>query len=653
MSVRALGEVLCLFAAVESKPGPLVQPSANPDGSGKTLRSNKFGQLRCSLMRRCCTRLSRTTGEVVNEHPSKLHLEPSSVNLLTRARRLLANRGLTDSIAFLCQRFVIPRSRLALSHRVRSAIRKRPGLALGSGTLIVKSTLDYAFPYQQRPHHLAKAFHRQGLKVVFVTPSAGYDRVAIVKEIRPGLLLTPDFEAALTAIDRPIVYTLSTDASLKRALMQAVQRKRGIIIYDYIDAMDSRISSGPLTNSRMELHLTLLREANSCVCVATSLELFQEVTRSRSDGVALVENGVDVKHFAVARCASSLRDDLRQIVFSGGPIAGYFGALAHWLDYDLIMAGASALPHWNFVLIGIDYDGSCRALNGGPKNIHVLPPIPYQDLPRNAIWFDAALIPFKINEITMATSPLKLFEYMALGLPTISTPIQESLRYKSIILARDVQAFVDGIRMARQKRVTDSYQRLLRDEASSNSWDAKASAIIRLLDQARLRYEYALTRFKACEDPVQLRGIRKPKEWGRQNVEELRVAAIVGTRPEAIKMAPVIKALQATPCCECIVIGTAQHRKLLDQVLKTFDLSMDVDLNVMQEGQSLSSLTSRLLERLDRRLCGAYTRPDLGPRGYHDGDGCEHGGILPSSSVWTRRGRAAHWRSSQSISRGA
>jgi glycosyltransferase involved in cell wall biosynthesis len=423
----------------------------------------------------------------VNERPSKLHFEPSSVKLLTRARRLLASRGLADSIAFLCQRFVIPRSRLALSHRVRGAIRKRPGLASGSGTLIVKSTLDYAFPYQQRPHHLARAFHRQGLNVVFVTPSAGYDRVAIAKEIRPGLLLTPDFEAALTAIDHPIVYTSSTDASLKHALMQEVQRKRGMIIYDYIDAMDSRISSGPLSNSRMELHASLLREAKRCVCVATSLELFQEVTRFRSDGVALVENGVDVNHFAVTRCPSSLRDDLRQIVSSGSPIAGYFGALAHWLDYDLVMAGASALPCWNFVLIGIDYDGSCRALNGGPKNIHVLPPIPYRDLPENAIWFDAALIPFKINEITMATSPLKLFEYMALGLPTISTPIQESLRYKPVIIARDAQAFVDGISTARQKRVARSYQRLLQDEASTNSWDAKASTIIRLLDQAMLK----------------------------------------------------------------------------------------------------------------------------------------------------------------------
>jgi len=96
----------------------------------------------------------------------------------------------------------------------------------------------------------------------------------------------------------------------------------------------------------------------------------------------------------------------------------------------------------------------------------------------------------------------------------------------------------------------------------------------------------------------------RPAERGK-----LRVATIVGTRPEAIKMAPVIKALQATPCCECIVIGTAQHRKLLDQVFKTFDISMDVDLNVMQEGQSLSSLTSRLLERLDRAF--AEHIPDL------------------------------------------
>lgn len=79
----------------------------------------------------------------------------------------------------------------------------------------------------------------------------------------------------------------------------------------------------------------------------------------------------------------------------------------------------------------------------------------------------------------------------------------------------------------------------------------------------------------------------------------LRVAAIVGTRPEAIKMAPVIKALQHASWCECVTVATAQHRHLLDQVLELFGIGVDIDLDIMRDGQTLASLTSRLFDRLD------------------------------------------------------
>ncbi|MGD9947270.1 MAG: non-hydrolyzing UDP-N-acetylglucosamine 2-epimerase [Desulfobulbus sp.] len=73
----------------------------------------------------------------------------------------------------------------------------------------------------------------------------------------------------------------------------------------------------------------------------------------------------------------------------------------------------------------------------------------------------------------------------------------------------------------------------------------------------------------------------------------------IGTRPEAIKMAPVIKALQQEPWARVRVLATAQHRHLLDQVLQFFGITPDIDLNIMRPNQSLSELTSRLLHELD------------------------------------------------------
>lgn len=87
------------------------------------------------------------------------------------------------------------------------------------------------------------------------------------------------------------------------------------------------------------------------------------------------------------------------------------------------------------------------------------------------------------------------------------------------------------------------------------------------------------------------------------------VAVVFGTRPEAIKMAPVVHALQATPGLTPLVLSTGQHRQMLDQILTTFGITPDVDLQVMEPGQTLAGLTSRAVAQIDRVL--AERRPDL------------------------------------------
>lgn len=83
----------------------------------------------------------------------------------------------------------------------------------------------------------------------------------------------------------------------------------------------------------------------------------------------------------------------------------------------------------------------------------------------------------------------------------------------------------------------------------------------------------------------------------------LRIGVVFGTRPEAIKMAPVISELKARPKeFEPFLISTAQHRSMLDQVLHVFDISPDVDLDVMQPNQTLSTLTCRVLQKMDSVL---------------------------------------------------
>ena len=86
----------------------------------------------------------------------------------------------------------------------------------------------------------------------------------------------------------------------------------------------------------------------------------------------------------------------------------------------------------------------------------------------------------------------------------------------------------------------------------------------------------------------------------------MRLVVILGTRPEAIKMAPVVRELRTAPqakgAVRTLVLVTAQHREMLDQVLRFFEIEPDADLDVMRPGQELAGLTARLVEGLDKLL---------------------------------------------------
>ncbi len=89
----------------------------------------------------------------------------------------------------------------------------------------------------------------------------------------------------------------------------------------------------------------------------------------------------------------------------------------------------------------------------------------------------------------------------------------------------------------------------------------------------------------------------------------MKVLSIFGTRPEAIKMAPVVKELGSSDGIESVVLVTAQHRDMLDQVLSVFDIKPDYDLNIMKDGQTLSYITAEVLQKVEEILI--REKPDL------------------------------------------
>ena len=92
-------------------------------------------------------------------------------------------------------------------------------------------------------------------------------------------------------------------------------------------------------------------------------------------------------------------------------------------------------------------------------------------------------------------------------------------------------------------------------------------------------------------------------------MKKIKVMSVFGTRPEAIKMAPLVKELEKRKEIESIVCVTAQHREMLDQVLETFDIKPDYDLNIMKQGQTLSEITARVIMGIEEVI--KEVKPDI------------------------------------------
>ena len=137
---------------------------------------------------------------------------------------------------------------------------------------------------------------------------------------------------------------------------------------------------------------------------------------------------------------------------------------------------------YEIVLIGIDYDqslGKSGILN--LDNVHYLGTVNYNELPTYSKFFNVSIIPFMVNEITEATSPVKLFEYMALGKPIVTTALPECRKYESPLVSDSHEDFINNIKKAAELENSKEYIELLRKEGNQNTWRQKAKDIKELI----------------------------------------------------------------------------------------------------------------------------------------------------------------------------
>lgn len=241
------------------------------------------------------------------------------------------------------------------------------------------------------------------------------------------------------------------------------------VVYDVMDDLSSFLRAPQQLVMR---HRQTLARAD--VVLAGGRTLHQGVLHQRPDA-HLFPSGVEPEHYATARRHRRDRDR---------PVAGYVGVIDERLDLDLLAALATALPEWDVQMVGPVAKIEPEELPQAP-NLHYLGPQPYERLPEVMGGFDVALMPFARNEATRSISPTKTLEYLAAGLPVVSTRITDVVTdFGTVVdLQDDAAGFADACRRVLHHDLSDR-DRKLRPLLVANHWDTIAAEMSRLVDAA-------------------------------------------------------------------------------------------------------------------------------------------------------------------------
>ena len=301
-------------------------------------------------------------------------------------------------------------------------------------TLICFSHLRWDFVYQ-RPQHLLtrfatifnvyfveEPFHdASGEPTLTFTPKN--EKLWIVRPHLPKDTNTEETKKILkNLLDRFLNQKNAEDIIFwyytPMALSFSGHYKPALTIYDCMDEL-SNFKNAP--RRLKEFEDILLDKAD---IVFTGGHSLYEHKKDRHHNIFSFPSSIDKKHFEQSRTAKEEPADQRNIP---GPKLGFYGVIDERFDIDIIRNMALLRPEWNFILLGpvakIDH-------NSLPKlpNVHLLGGKFYEELPHYVSGWDVALIPFAINESTKFISPTKTPEYLASGVPVVSTPIRDVVK---------------------------------------------------------------------------------------------------------------------------------------------------------------------------------------------------------------------------------
>ena len=359
--------------------------------------------------------------------------------------------------------------------------------------ILVCPVIDWHFRFQ-RPQHLAKLLAERGHRVFYLSTRFGNAAVPgfrVLEQPAPSVFLVQ-----LCIPGRhPVIYEDLLSDSTRERMVAAVGQLTAagglsnlvalvnlpfwrslaealpgaLVVYDCMDHHAGFSSNSPAMLQEEE---RLLKSAD--LVITTSARLSGIVGQSAAN--VLIRNAAEIERFGKA--------PERPAYPSERPVAGYLGAIADWFDMDLVIAAAKRFQDWDFVLVG---DTTFCDLSKAKKisNIKLIGEVPYADAASWVHSFDVALIPFQLTELTLCTSPVKVYEYLAAGKPVVATALPElQLMGDWVLVAENADQFTQHLGAAMME--SDDRQRAAQraEWARQHDWKARVDQLEKAIETA-------------------------------------------------------------------------------------------------------------------------------------------------------------------------
>ena len=353
--------------------------------------------------------------------------------------------------------------------------------------ILWRSSFGYNVELFQRPQHIANNLAKNKC-LVFYEVTTMTDKVKTIKKKTNNLylinfnniVLNKLLMEELAKINIPnYVQLYSTDWKLSVENIENYINKGFKFIYEYIDHLSPELAgTKDLPQNIIDKYNYVMNNDSTYIVVTADL-LEQDVIEKRGKkNLFYSSNGVDYKFFTYFDKDYQYEEEFLNILNKKKPIVMYYGALAKWFDYELVKKIAKT-NKYSIVLFGIKYDEAYDESGlDSLDNVYFLGPRNYNVLKNYAKCADILTIPFLINDITKSTSPVKIFEYMALHKPIVTTPMHECMKFKSVLIGKDHDDFIKQLDIALEKKKDKKYIELLDKEAKANDWSQKANIII-------------------------------------------------------------------------------------------------------------------------------------------------------------------------------